>query len=210
MAYARNLRAGPRRCAAMFSQVLIAALLGCSAATPARESGPRPPRDRVQAAILNEEGLDLIAKARLPEAEQRFKAALEADPFCGSAHSNLGVLLLQRGAVYEAAQELQTACRLMPRASQPRANLGALFEQAGRYGDAEEQLRAALALSPDDIEVIGHLARIQVRQGKRTPETRAWLQRVAVEADDAAWRSWASQNSIQPDRMVLPLHEDRQ
>ena len=79
----------------------------------------------------------------------------------------------------------------MPYASQPHANLGVLFEAVGRSGDAESELRAALRLAPDDIEVVGHLARIHVQQSKRTAETIGWLESIAAHDDNDEWRRWA-------------------
>jgi Flp pilus assembly protein TadD len=134
------------------------------------------------------------------EAETLFRQALEADPFYGPARANLGVALLQQGQPYEAGWQLQHACQLMPKASPPRANLALLFERVGRYGSAEEQLRKALELAPDDIEVIGHLARVHVRQGKHTEETLAWLQSVATQDESAAWRDWARREVVRAER----------
>jgi Flp pilus assembly protein TadD len=172
------------------SAALLTSLLSC---------GPRAvpswtvQRDRLRADRLNEAGLALVVDGRFDEAEATFRQALEADPFFGPAHSNLGVTLLQQGKFYEAGWELRHACQLMPKASQPRANLGILYETVGRYGEAEEHLRAALRLSPDDIEIIGHLARVNVRQSKHTPETLAWLQTIATQDDHPVWRSWAGE-----------------
>ncbi len=173
---------------------LLVSLWGCDVPMA---SGPRisvPPRDRALAERLNEEGLTLVSEGCCAEAISKFRSAVEADLYFGPGHCNLGVTLLQQGtSFYEAACELRDACRLMPKAGQPRANLGILYELVGRYGEAEEHLRAALRFSPDDIEIIGHLARVHVRQNKRTEETLAWLQTIATQDDKPAWRSWAGE-----------------
>lgn len=171
---------------------LLLCLWGCglSAAPAARALGLH--RDREQAEARNAEGLARIAQGDFAGAEASFRAALQADPYLGPAHCNLGVALLQQpNKLYEAGWELRYACRLMPRASQPRANLGILYEAVGKYGAAEEELRAALRLAPDDVEIVGHLARIHIRQDKRTPDTVAWLELIASQDDDDAWRGWA-------------------
>jgi Flp pilus assembly protein TadD len=150
-------------------------------------------RDSCAARQLNEQGLALIEHGDLAGAEEAFRGAIARDLYFGPAHANLGVVLLQQGAQpFEAGWALRHAAQLMPKASAPRANLGLLFEAVGLYGRAEDQLRAALRLSPDDVEVIGHLARVHVRQSKRTPETLAWLEAVATQDDDAAWHNWAA------------------
>lgn len=168
---------------------LVLALFGCAAA------GPRPfvaADARARALLLNEQALALIESNALDQAQPLLRQAIQADPFCGQAHCNLGVLLLQQGQMRDAALHLQSACQLMPRASKPRANLGLLFELAGRYDRAEEQLRAALAIDADDVEVIGYLARLRVRQGRSDPETRQWLETLATAAEEP-WRRWAVQ-----------------
>lgn len=148
-------------------------------------------RDPYAAARLNEQGLALVERDDCAQAEERFRQALSADPFCGPAHNNLGVALLKLGRVYDAGWSFQYACKLMPKAAAPRANLGLLFEQCGRYDEAERELTAALADSPQDVEIMGHLARVHVRRGKHTSDTNSWLQAVASQDDDPAWRSWA-------------------
>lgn len=170
--------------------------MSAAGAAGCRSAGPAAPvvaRDRLRAQQVNDAGLALLASGQCAEAQAAFEAALAADPYYGPAHSNLGVALLQQQRFYEAGWSLRHAAQLMPRASQPRANLGILFEAVGRYGVAEEELRKALALAPEDIEIIGHLARVHVRQGRCTNETLAWLETVATQDDDAAWRAWARQ-----------------
>ena len=149
-------------------------------------------RDPISAVRCNEEGLKLVKDGRYPEACEQFRRALEADHYYGPAHSNLGVCLIEIGSFYEAGVELRYATQLMPKAAQPRANLGILYETVGRYDAAEEHLRAALRLEPEDIEIIGHLARIQVDRDVRTDETLAWLQTIATQDDQPAWRRWAN------------------
>ena len=151
--------------------------------------------DHGRAEQLNASGLQHINSADLAEAEACFRQALECDPFYGAAHSNLGVVLMQQGRPFDAVWHLRYASQLLPAASAPRTNLGILYELVGRYGPAEEQLRAALRLAPDDIEVIGHLARLHVRQDIWTNDTRAWLEALAAQDDDAAWRTWGQREA---------------
>jgi Flp pilus assembly protein TadD len=146
--------------------------------------------------------LQHINSVDLAEAEACFRQALECDPFYGAAHSNLGVALMRQGRPFDAAWHLRYASQLLPTASAPRANLGLLFELAGQYGLAEEQLRAALRLAPDDIEVIGHLARVHVRQDIFTNDTRSWLGTLVVQDDDPAWRTWGQREMARHGQQV--------
>jgi Flp pilus assembly protein TadD len=183
------------RCQVICSAGLLVSLFGCQCTTATSSPG-RLCRDPAAAGQLNERGLALIEKEQLPEAEACFRQALQADPYYGPAHANLGVVLLQQHKLYEAGWELRYAAQLMPRAAAPRANLGVLYESVGRYGPAEENLRQALELMPDDVEVIGYLARLHVRQGKCASDTLAWLKTVSTQDDNPAWRGWAREQLI--------------
>ncbi len=164
-------------------------------------------RDTFEANRLNADGLALVEQGAFAQAEEHFRQALDADPWHGAAHCNLGVALVEQGKPYDAVWQLQYACRLMPRAAQPRVNLGILYEITGRYGLAEEQLSAALSLSPGDIEIVGQLARLHVRQDKHTENTLAWLQTVASQDDDADWRRWARLELIRNENANPKLEE---
>jgi Flp pilus assembly protein TadD len=166
-------------------------LVGCGSGLLQPRLSPQRGPDRAQAEHYNTLGLQHLGEKQWSQAEAAFRSALEADPYYGAAHSNLGVALLQQGKPYDAVWELRYACRLLPKASEPRVNLGLLFERAGRYPEAERELRDALALAPEDLKVIGQLARVQVRQGKQTEETLVWLQTVATQDDNPQWRTWA-------------------
>ncbi|MCA9243709.1 MAG: tetratricopeptide repeat protein [Phycisphaerales bacterium] len=153
-------------------------------------------RDRAAALRLNDEGLSLARDGHLEDAERALRRAIAADPWCGPAHSNLGVVLLQQGKFYDAGWALTHASQLMPQAAQPRLNLGVLYETAGKYADAEDELRSALNLAPGDLEIVGHLARLRVRQKDYSSETLTWLEAIAVGDNNPEWRDWAGQQLI--------------
>ena len=200
------------RCARLAPSVLLwlVSVVGCTHSGPRRASLTPAPPDRATAGRLNGEGLALVERSEFAQAEPKFRSALEADPWLGAAHANLGVTLLQLGKYYEAAWELQYASQLMPHASAPRTNLGILFEQTGRYTDAESQLRDALALDPEDVEIIGQLARIHVRQNKFTPETKSWIEKIASSDDQPQWRDWARTELLRaPNRTLRPVFSSR-
>lgn len=180
-----------RKCVAC-AGLLLVLISGCPGRISRVEQAPIPGgRDTLRAADLNAQGLALVAKGSTADAERQFRAAIEADSFYGPAHGNLGLVLLQQEKFYEAATELGYACKLMPKASQPRHNLGVLYETVGRYDEADGELRQALRLAPDDVEVIGHLARVNIRRGGAATEVKTWLQALVVRDDDPAWRDWA-------------------
>jgi len=189
------------RCAQVAAGVVL--LMLCAGCGRANERGRKlralAQRDTAQAERLNEAGLTLIQTGEFAEAEGSFRQAIQADLFHGPSHSNLGLALSHLGKHYEAATEFYFASKLMPKASQPRANLGLLYESVGRFSAAEDELRAALRINPDDIEVIGHLARVHIRQAKRTPEVKQWLETLLVRDDDPKWKDWARRELIRMD-----------
>lgn len=177
---------------------ILLALAFClvSGCTGLRHPTAPPPRDRVQAEHFNQQGLEQAQAGRSAEAEQSFRRALEADPYLGPAHANLGVVLLQAGRFYDAGWELQQACQLMPSAAAPRTNLGTLYLTIGRTGLAEEKLRAALQLAPDDLQIVGQLALLKVKQDRVDGEAVAWLQQIHEQDNDPVWSHWAGQELI--------------
>jgi Flp pilus assembly protein TadD len=163
---------------ATWGAVLLVSLCGCYRSPATRRGMGVLGRDPQAARRLNEQGLTLLEQGRLAEAEAALRRAVEEDPYCGEAHGNLGVVLLRQNKYFDAGWELRYAVCLLPKAAAPRANLGILYEAVGHYDASQENLQQALKLAPEDLEIIGHLARLHVRQGQRTPETLAWLQTV--------------------------------
>ena len=177
---------------------LLVCVSGC-AGTLRPASALAPQRDPARAAALSGQALALLSESRFAESAALLEQALRSDPFCGVAYNNLGIAQLRLEKPFEAAHSFQNAARLLPRSSAPRANLGLLLERAGDFESAEENFRAALRDSPDDIQIVGYLARLHARQNRHTPETRSWLQIVAAQENDPAWRSWAQKElSRQP------------
>lgn len=175
-----------------FAAGLLCSLFGC--VTPQPAAAP-PLRDREAAERWNSSGLTRIEQQKPEDAEADFRRAVAADPFCGVAHCNLGLSLIQQNKnPFEAAWCFRHAIQLMPKSVAPRMGLALIYEKAGQLEPAESALREALALDPDDIEIVGRLARVHVRQNKLTPETRTWLETVALNDADPAWRDWAARS----------------
>ncbi len=139
------------------------------------------------------EGAEASYGEALAQAEQCFRAALDADIMYGPAHNNLGRVFYLQGRYYEAAWEFQYAAQLMPHRPIPRNNLGLVFEATGQLDKAEEHYALALAAEPDNPEFLGNLARARVRRGERSNELLDLLQEVVAKDDRPAWRSWAEQ-----------------
>ena len=170
------------------------------AACRATGSGPYEPtsevaRNSVLAQELSSKAADLI-DSDPEEAEKLLRQALTADLFFGPAHNNLGVLYLKRGELYEAAGEFEWARKLMPGHPDPRMNLALTLEQAGRTDEAIQTYKTALEVFPGHVPTEQALARIYVRSGTRSDELRPLLERIALQGESQAWRSWANSQLV--------------
>jgi Flp pilus assembly protein TadD len=151
----------------------------------------QPHRDTETARKLSAEALDLIAAGELDRAEEKLKAALEADLFFGPAHNNLGTVYYRQEQYYRAAWEYQYAAKLMPHQAEPRNNLGMVYEAVGRLDEAAGSYAEALELEPEAVEITANLARVYVRQNRKDAETRKLLEDVVLKDDRPQWVSWA-------------------
>jgi Flp pilus assembly protein TadD len=148
-------------------------------------------RNTMRAQELNEQGLHQIERGEYDAAEEAFRSALESDLFYPPAHNNLGLVLLHKGQVYDAAWEFQFAAKLLPHSVEPRHNLGNVMEQVGRYPLAEQYYQEALEIDPSNIEVMGHLARVYIKSGKKGEDVMFLLRELALRGDGEDWQVWA-------------------
>jgi tetratricopeptide (TPR) repeat protein len=128
----------------------------------------------------------------LSGAERLLREALAADLFFGPAHNNLGVVFLKQGKRYEAANEFEWAKKLMPAHPDPRVNLAMTLEEAGRVEDAIASYTAALEVYPGYLPAVQGIARLTVRSGGHDERLGSWLDAIAEQSNDPAWRSWAT------------------
>lgn len=138
----------------------------------------------------------LVAQARSrwktdpTDAEHLLRQALEADLYCGSAHNNLGVLLLEQGRLYEAAGEFEWARKLMPGHPDPRVNLGITLERVGKTQDALESYESALSVYEGYLPALQGRTRLEISSGRWADGTTSTLDEIALRGSDA-WREWA-------------------
>lgn len=124
------------------------------------------------------------------QAEQILRNALAADLYCGPAHNNLGVLLLEQGKLYEAAGEFEWARRLMPGHPDPRVNLALTLERAGKTEDALASYDSALAVFGNYLPALQGRTRLEIATGRTNPQTFAALDEIAFRSSED-WRAWA-------------------
>ena len=171
--------------------LLAAVIASCRSTPPTAYTPPQEEqRDTAKAERLTREAADLIYSDPL-RAETLLREALAADIFHGPAHNDLGVIFLERGELYEAAHEFAWAQKLMPGNPDPRINLALVMEQAGRNDDARAAYESALEVWPEYVPAMQGMAMLAVRNGAAEPRLRGWLERIALEGEDQAWREWA-------------------
>lgn len=154
------------------------------------QPGREVDRNPVQAERLNRQAADLIT-SEPARAEALLRDALTLDLYCGAAHNNLGVLMLNRGLLYEAAGEFEWARKLMPNQPDPRINLALVLERAGRTDEAIAAYETALEVQPEHIGAVQALTRLQLKSGKRNEHTRERLEAIALRGQSMQWREWA-------------------
>ena len=92
------------------------------------------------ASRLDAEGLSLLDRGQVSEAEARFRKALEIDPQDADALNNLGVILRRRGEVAKAVELLQGAAN--PASGNARGDQGLGGPQDDEVLERELQLAA--------------------------------------------------------------------
>ena len=152
-----------------------------------------PVKNSSEAQKLNAEGLRLLNKCCLEEAEAMFRNALTADVDFGPAHNNLGKLYFGKRKLYLAAWEFDHAIRLMPDRAEPINNLGLVYEAIRKYELATLQFLEAHQLAPSDPQYLGNLARARFASGDRTSEMRELLEYVVFLDTRKEWLCWAEE-----------------
>ncbi|MEO1006932.1 MAG: tetratricopeptide repeat protein [Planctomycetota bacterium] len=180
-----------------------AIVLLATIATTGCSSGPHGPyrpqtesrRDTATAQHLTQETARAIAEDDSPDslerAENMLRRALNADLYHGPAHNNLGVVYLKQGKMYEAASEFEWARKLMPGHPDPRMNLALTLEQAGQIDEALATYSTALEAYPGHMPTIQAMTRLEMYEGRVTPETEIRLGQIALRGDSQRWREWA-------------------
>ena len=171
-------------------------LLGCSFGR--EEAAPKyqtvavdPRRNTEEAKRMNGQAVQDIEAGKLDAAEEKLKAALDADIFFGPAHNNLGMVYYRQEKYYVAAWELQYAAKLMPGKAEPLHNIGLVFEAVGKLDEAAENYEKALVADPEAMEPTCSLARLRVRQNKKDDRTRGLLEKIVMREDRPEWIEWA-------------------
>jgi Flp pilus assembly protein TadD len=166
---------------------------GCSALKSTNESIVRvqTPQHTVRAARLTEAGIAALNHGKFARGEQKFRAAIDADPRYGPARNNLGLLRYEQGDLYQAITAFQRAGELMPDNPAVRYNLALALESAGRPEEALPLYAAAHEIDPTNPNYLGNLTRLRSRMGLRDDLLRQQLRDLLVIETRPEWKRWA-------------------
>lgn len=163
------------------------------------EANPR--RDTEEAEEQHQAAVEIIDRylagkrhhADLQEAEEYLQAALVADVTHAPSHNSLGVLYLWQHKLYLAAWEFEYAHKLVPWTYEPLHNLGMVYDTADRPDQAVRYYLMAYENAPNNAEVIGNLARAQLKRGDSVEAVRPLLEQLKMVDDREEWLAWASE-----------------
>jgi Flp pilus assembly protein TadD len=151
--------------------------------------------------VLNTLGVALCHLQRIPEAEQRFREALEIDPNHVEALSNLAGVV--QANPQEAEQWLRRALKVNPKYPRLRTKLGIALLSSAQTNEAKAAFRKALKLDPNDADAMIGMAKILMSEG-RFEETESKLKR-ALKIEPRSAVAWAALQGIR--KMTLADRE---
>jgi tetratricopeptide (TPR) repeat protein len=108
--------------------------------------------ERAEARALAARADALQRKARLQEAVQAYRKAIDLDPKLATAHNNLGLALQAQGRLQEAVVAYRQAILLEPDNTEAHTNLGNALKAKGDFEGAIACYRRAIAADPKDAQ----------------------------------------------------------
>jgi Flp pilus assembly protein TadD len=165
---------------------LVLALAATAAPLAARSRATRTFAGALALAVLLALGAATAAQVRTwRSSESLFEHALQVTRDNHVAHTNLGLVYLERHQLDDAEAHLLEALRIAPRSPIAHGLLGGVRLEQGRAAEARRELEMALAIEPDEPRWIGGLASVQLAEGQ-APEAIASFERaLALEPGSA-------------------------
>ncbi|HYE21549.1 MAG TPA: tetratricopeptide repeat protein [Tepidisphaeraceae bacterium] len=177
------------RAALLITLCLIA---GCAPRAVVPAGAP----DTALARQQNDLAFDLIGKGKYLEALPLLERAINADPYYGPAHNNLGIVYYHTDSLANAGRSFETALRNMPNQPDARNNLGLVFERLNRPTDAATEYERARRLAPENPEYLANLCRARYKLDPRDPGLTPLLRELVAKTRSAEWRTWAETNLL--------------
>lgn len=95
-----------------------------------------------------------------------YEQVLQANPKCGEAYRDLGILLLDAGVLAKASEALAAAVRLAPNDPGAWYHQGLVSKLLGRDEAALEAYARAIEIKPDYAEAYANLAKMAIDRGE--------------------------------------------
>ena len=137
------------------------------------------------AITIIDEGNALEEQGRIPEAMERYEAAIKTDPQCARAHLNRGNILLAGARIDDARSAYKLAITCDPHYAAAHFNLGNLNYRAGEFELAVRNYQAAIGVRPDFADAFVGMANALDSLG-RTAEAVESYERALVISPDYA------------------------
>ncbi|NLF31010.1 MAG: tetratricopeptide repeat protein [Planctomycetes bacterium] len=145
----------------------------------------RPAAGRRQAESLHAEGWQLWQQQQLPQAEARFRQAVQADPAYADAWNGLGWAQFNQGKRLDAQEAFEKAVALDPKTAGAWNGLGYLAKQRGDVDGAIEYWKKAVAANPNATASLQGLTAALGERGQYDQAVTYYRMWLAVEPDNA-------------------------
>ncbi|MGA7674169.1 MAG: sulfotransferase [Rhizomicrobium sp.] len=133
-----------------------------------------------------EAATSLHRQDRLAEAEQHYRAALQAFPSHPDVLHGLGVLCIQSRRVEEAEEYFRRAVAAAPQAAEIRNYLGLTLSRLGRNEEAVVEFETALKIKPDLTDTLDNLGNVLLTMGRYEEAVYRFEEALAARPDDTA------------------------
>ena len=114
-----------------------------------------------------------------------WKDALQKNPNCWAAHSNLAVAYDTQGRIDDAIVEYEKTIQLYPAFAKSHYGYAVALEKKGRTTEAAAEYREALRLQPDHIYSLNKLGNFLALEGKRDEALTLFQKAITVNPDFA-------------------------
>ena len=111
-------------------------------------------------------GVECARQGRLEDAVACFRRAVELDPKCAEAHSNLGNALREQGRPEEALLHLNRALECKPDLPEARLNLAVVLEERGELEEAAALLEEFLRCHSSHALALNNLGSVLKKLGR--------------------------------------------
>ena len=132
---------------------------------------------------LFNEGTRKMAAGDADGAKDCFRKALGHDPDLAEAHTNLALILEDRGDLARAEEHFRRSIELKPERANGHLNLGVLLAAQKRFEEAEAAYRRALALTPRSPAVWSNLGVLQACRKEEKAAEESYRRALALDPD---------------------------